>query len=163
MQPRITPSLPTDREGFAIPEDVFRAPAAMDPYASAVSDVYQDLFREGSYTGKGIYDVDAFETALEGKVAENTLLSHDLFEGIFARAALATDIELFDEFPSHYETEPRRASTAGRAETGSFCPGFSATGACRRPDAANVSDSRDQPLEDDRQSAAHAFGALSCF
>ena len=58
----------------------------MDPYAAAVSDVYQDLFGEGSYTGKGIYDVDAFEAALHGRVPDNTLLSHDLFEGTFARA-----------------------------------------------------------------------------
>jgi cyclic beta-1,2-glucan synthetase len=78
-------------------------PAGIDPYASAVSDVYQDLFGEGSYIGKGIYDVDAFEAALAGRVPENALLSHDLFEGIFARAGLVTDIELFEEFPSHYE------------------------------------------------------------
>jgi cyclic beta-1,2-glucan synthetase len=102
VQPRITPSLPTKREGSLF-QRVFSGPSGIDPYASAVSDVYQDLFREGSYTGKGIYDVDAFESALAGKVRDNTLLSHDLFEGIFARTALATDIELFDEFPSHYE------------------------------------------------------------
>jgi cyclic beta-1,2-glucan synthetase len=80
----------------------------VDPYAAAVSDVYQDLFEEGSYTGKGIYDVDAFETALEGKVTENTLLSHDLFEGLFARAGLLTDVDLFEEFPSNYEVAARR-------------------------------------------------------
>jgi cyclic beta-1,2-glucan synthetase len=101
VQPRITPSLPTDREGSLF-QAVFAGPCGIDPYSSAVSDVYQDLFREGSYTGKGIYDVDAFEAALEGKARENILLSHDLFEGIFARTALATDIELFDEFPSHF-------------------------------------------------------------
>ena len=76
-----------------------RAQAGIDPYASAVSDVYQDLFGEGSYIGKGIYDVDAFEAALAGRVPENALLSHDLFEGIFARAGLVTDIEFFEEFP----------------------------------------------------------------
>ncbi|NIP94466.1 MAG: hypothetical protein GWO24_13885, partial [Akkermansiaceae bacterium] len=59
-------------------------------------------FEEGSYTGKGIYDVDAFEAALEGKVPENALLSHDLFEGMFARAGLVTDVDLFEEFPSNY-------------------------------------------------------------
>src|SRR5207253_5381442 len=64
---------------------------------------YQDLFQEGSYTGKGIYDIDAFEAALAEKVPANALLSHDLFEGIFARVALATDIGLFEEFPSRYE------------------------------------------------------------
>jgi cyclic beta-1,2-glucan synthetase len=107
VQPRITPSLTTDREGSLF-QKIFAGPSGIDPYASAVSDVYQDLFREGSYTGKGIYDLDAFETALTGKVKENTLLSHDLFEGIFARTALATDIELFDEFPSNYEAAALR-------------------------------------------------------
>jgi cyclic beta-1,2-glucan synthetase len=107
VQPRITPTLPTDREGSVF-QRIFSGPAGIDPYASAVSDVYQDLFREGSYTGKGIYDVDAFETALDGKVRENTLLSHDLFEGVFARAALASDVELFDEYPSHYEVAASR-------------------------------------------------------
>ena len=88
VQPRITPALPIDR-GRSFFQKVFSGPGGMDPYASAVSDVYQDLFREGSYTGKGIYDLDAFEQSLAGKVPENTLLSHDLFEGIFARAALS--------------------------------------------------------------------------
>jgi cyclic beta-1,2-glucan synthetase len=107
VQPRITPSLPAKREGSLF-QKVFSGPSGIDPYASATSDVYQDLFREGSYTGKGIYDVDAFEEALAGKVKDNTLLSHDLFEGIFARSALATDIELFDDFPSHYEAAAAR-------------------------------------------------------
>ena len=112
VQPRITPSLPTKGEGSLF-QRVFSGPSGIDPYASAVSDVYQDLFREGSYTGKGIYDIDAFEAALAGKVRENTLLSHDLFEGIFARTALATDIELFDDFPSHYEAVGRAATPMG--------------------------------------------------
>ncbi|HLJ59115.1 MAG TPA: glucoamylase family protein [bacterium] len=107
VQPRITPSLPVDHEGSLF-QTIFSGPSGVDPYASAVSDVYQDLFREGSYTGKGIYDVDAFETALAGKMPDNALLSHDLFEGIFARVALASDIELFDEFPAHYEVAAAR-------------------------------------------------------
>ena len=115
VQPRITPSLTTDREGSLF-QKIFAGPSGIDPYASAVSDVYQDLFREGSYTGKGIYDLDAFEAALAGKVKENTLLSHDLFEGIFARTALATDIELFDEFPSHYEASAMRQSRWARGD-----------------------------------------------
>ena len=123
VQPRITPTLPTDREGSLF-QKIFSGPSGMDPYASAVSDVYQDLFREGSYTGKGIYDIDSFEESLAGKVLDNTLLSHDLFEGLFARAALATDIELFEEFPSHYRSRPP-GSTGGREATGSFCPGLS--------------------------------------
>src|SRR6202167_6105203 len=115
VQPRVTPSLPTDREGSLF-QRIFSAPSGIDPYASAVSDVYQDLFHEGSYTGKGIYDLDAFEEVMAGKVKENTLLSHDLFEGIFARAALATDIELFDEFPSHYEVSAARQHRWARGD-----------------------------------------------
>ena len=107
VQPRITPSLPADREGSLF-QRIFSGPAGVDPYASAVSDVYQDLFHEGSFTGKGIYDLDIFEAALGGKVPDNILLSHDLFEGIFARSALSTDIELFEEFPSHYEASAAR-------------------------------------------------------
>ena len=101
LQPRITPTLPAERAASLF-QRIFSGSAGIDPYASAVSDVYQDLFGEGSYTGKGIYDVDAFEAALAGRVPENAMLSHDLFEGTFARAGLVTDIELFDEFPSHY-------------------------------------------------------------
>jgi len=70
--------------------------------------VYQDLFAEGSYTGKGIYDVDAFERATHGRFAENVLLSHDLIEGAFARAGLVTDIELYDDYPTRYLTYTRR-------------------------------------------------------
>jgi cyclic beta-1,2-glucan synthetase len=74
----------------------------IDPYTTAVSDVYQDLFHEGSYVGKGIYDVDAFEAALANRVPENRLLSHDLFEGSYARTALCTDILLVDDYPGQY-------------------------------------------------------------
>jgi cellobiose phosphorylase len=77
-------------------------PVGLDPYTTAVSDVYQDLFDEGSYVGKGIYDVDAFAQVLEGRVPEDRMLSHDLFEGIFARSALASDIEVLDEQPTSY-------------------------------------------------------------
>jgi cyclic beta-1,2-glucan synthetase len=80
----------------------------VDPYTTAVSDVYQDLFSEGSFTGKGIYDVDAFELATHGRFPENTLLSHDLIEGAYSRAGLATDIEVFDDYPARYLTYTRR-------------------------------------------------------
>ena len=69
LQPRVTPSLPIGREGSLF-QRIFSSPSGIDPYASAVSDVYQDLFGEGSYTGKGIYDVDAFEAAVSGRVPE---------------------------------------------------------------------------------------------
>jgi cyclic beta-1,2-glucan synthetase len=80
----------------------------VDPYTTAVSDVYQDLFSEGSFTGKGIYDVDAFEKATHGRFPENTLLSHDLIEGAYSRAALVTDIEVYDDYPARYLTFTRR-------------------------------------------------------
>ncbi len=107
LQPRVTPSLPVGREG-SFYQRLFSGPSGIDPYAAAVSDVYQDLFGEGSYTGKGIYDVDAFEAALAGRVPENALLSHDLFEGVFARAGLASDIEVVEDFPSRFDVAAKR-------------------------------------------------------
>ena len=101
LQPRITSTLPAERDA-SVYQRSYAGSAGIDPYASAVSDVYQDLFREGSFTGKGIYDLDAFTAAMADRVPENALLSHDLFEGTFARAGLVTDVELFDEFPSNY-------------------------------------------------------------
>ena len=95
----------------------------IDPYSAAVSDVYQDLLEEGSYAGKGIYAVDAFETALKGRSPDSTLLSHDLFEGVFARAALASDIEVVEAYPPATML-PHCAIIAGRAATGSCCPGY---------------------------------------
>src|SRR5215831_4527793 len=115
LQPRVTPTLPTDREGSLF-QRIFAGPGGIDPYASAISDVYQDLFGEGSYIGKGIYDIDAFEAALAGRVPENALLSHDLFEGIFARAGLVTDIEFFDDFPSQYTVAKARQHRWARGD-----------------------------------------------
>jgi cyclic beta-1,2-glucan synthetase len=115
LQPRVTPILPTGREGSLF-QRVFSGPAGMDPYAFAVSDVYQDLLGEGSYTGKGIYDVDAFEAALEGRVPESTLLSHDLLEGVFARAGLVSDIEVVEEFPSRYDVAAARQHRWARGD-----------------------------------------------
>ena len=107
LQPRVTPALPVGREGSLFLR-VFASATGIDPYAAAVSDVYQDLFGEGTYTGKGIYDVDAFEAALAGRVPDSTMLSHDLFEGIFARAGLASDVEVVEEFPARYDVAARR-------------------------------------------------------
>ncbi|HEX7811371.1 MAG TPA: glucoamylase family protein [Burkholderiales bacterium] len=102
FQPRITPTLPSTSESSVF-QRIYSGEAGLDPYAGAVSDVYQDLFGEGSFAGKGIYDVDAFEAALDGRVPENTVLSHDLFEGSFARCGLISDLDVFEEFPSHSE------------------------------------------------------------
>src|SRR2546426_2166385 len=77
-------------------------------FRSAVSDTYQDLFAEGIFTGKGLYDVDAFIAALEGRIPENALLSHDLFEGLHARAALVTDVEVVDDYPASVLAHARR-------------------------------------------------------
>lgn len=107
LQPRVTPALPLGREG-SLYQRVFSGPGGMDPYAAAVSDVYQDLFGEGSYTGKGIYDVDAFEAAMAGRIGENSVLSHDLFEGIFARAGLASDVEVVEEAPARFDVVAQR-------------------------------------------------------
>ncbi|MGD0528012.1 MAG: glucoamylase family protein, partial [Polyangiaceae bacterium] len=84
-------------------------PSALDPYTTAVSDVYQDLFGEGSYIGKAIYDVRAFAAVHDRRTPENRLLSHDLFEGVLARTALASNVELLDEQPSSYGVVARRA------------------------------------------------------
>ena len=114
LQPRVTPPLPgRERSLF---QRLSSGPAGIDPYAAAVSDVYQDLWGEGSYTGKGIYDVDAFEAALAGRVPENALLSHDLFEGVYARAGLVTDVELFESAPSHYGVAAARQHRWARGD-----------------------------------------------
>ena len=81
------------------------ASRASIPYTRAVSDVYQDLFGEGSFIGKGIYDVDAFERALGGRFPENRILSHDLLEGCYARSGLLSDVELFEDYPSRYSAD----------------------------------------------------------
>src|SRR5205085_11146302 len=82
--------------------------AGIDPYTTAVSDVYQDLFGRGTFTGKGIYDVDAFEAAAGHTFPNNQILSHDLIEGNYARCGLVTDIELLDDFPARYHAYARR-------------------------------------------------------
>src|SRR5665811_1153963 len=114
LQPRVTAFLKAG--GMSFFQRVFFPPAGIDPYAAAVSDLYQDLFGEGSYAGKGIYEIDAFEAALEGRIPENTLLSHDLFEGCFARAGLVSNIEVFEEFPIHYEVALSRQHRWARGD-----------------------------------------------
>ncbi len=106
LQPRVGVSLPSaNRSIFAA---IQSGQPGVDPYTTAVSDVYQDLYGEGSFTGKGVYDVEAFERATRGRFPENTLLSHDLIEGSYARAGLATDVVVYDDYPSRYLTFSRR-------------------------------------------------------
>jgi cyclic beta-1,2-glucan synthetase len=87
---------------------IFAGSAGIDPYSSAASDTYQDLFGKGTFTGKGLYDLDAFESTAGRAFPDNRILSHDLIESTFARCALVTNIEVFDDFPSRYHTYARR-------------------------------------------------------
>ena len=106
LQPRVGISLPsTARSAYA---RLFGSEAGIDPYTRAVSDVYQDLFQQGSFIGKGIYAVDAFEQALAGCFPDNRILSHDLIEGCYARTGLLTDVQLFEEYPSRYSADSQR-------------------------------------------------------
>ena len=106
LQPRVSISLASaSRSKFV---QIFSGYTGIDPYTTAVSDVYQDFFGEGNFTGKGLIDVDAFQSTLDNRVPPNTLLSHDLFECSFARAALTTDIELLDDYPASYEAFAKR-------------------------------------------------------
>ncbi len=115
LQPRVNPGLPMDHDASRY-QLAFSGPAGIDPYSFAVSDVYQDLFGEGSYTGKGIYEIDAFEAAMENRVPDSSVLSHDLLEGIFARAGLASDIEVFDEFPARFDVAAARQHRWARGD-----------------------------------------------
>jgi cyclic beta-1,2-glucan synthetase len=106
LQPRVSVALESAaRSRFA---RIFAGNTGVDPYTTAASDVYQDLFGEGSFTGKGLYEVDTFERALEGRVPEYSLLSHDLFEGLYARTGLVSDVELLDDYPTRYDTHAMR-------------------------------------------------------
>lgn len=133
LQPRITPALPVGDRGSLF-HRLFSGATGIDPYAAAVSDVYQDLFSEGSYAGKGIYDVDAFEAALSGRVPECALLSHDLFEGVFARAGLASDVEVVEDAPSRYDVAALRHHRWARGDW-QLLPWILGVpaGRCRRP------------------------------
>ena len=100
LQPRMGVAVDSAaRSFFAL---TFSGQTGVDPYTTAVSDVYQDLFGEGIFTGKGIYDLEVFNQVLEGTIPENCILSHDLLEGAYVRAGLVTDIELVDGYPAHY-------------------------------------------------------------
>ena len=106
LQPRVGISLPHARRSRYA--RMFGSEAGIDPYTRTVSDVYQDLFGEGSFIGKGIYDVDAFESAVGGRFAENSILSHDLLEGCYARCGLISDVQLYEEYPSRYRADLSR-------------------------------------------------------
>jgi cellobiose phosphorylase len=103
LQPRVGVSLPGARRSWFT--RLFAGEAGIDPYTREVSDVYQDVFQEGSFIGKGIYDVDAFGRAMHGRFPENTVLSHDLLEACHARSALVCDVEFYEDHPSRYNVD----------------------------------------------------------
>ncbi|MDF2882101.1 MAG: NdvB [Clostridiaceae bacterium] len=106
MQPRI--SVSTASANKTIFSRIFSGETGIDMYTTAISDVYQDIFGEGIFTGKGIYDVDIFNLILKDEIPENSVLSHDLLEGCYTRSALVTDIELIDGYPSSYLVSCKR-------------------------------------------------------
>ena len=137
LQPRVAITMDSARRcGFA---RLFAGDPRIDPYSRAVSDVYQDLFAEGSFVGKGIYDVDAFQAALGGKLPENRILSHDLLEGAHARAGLVSDVLLFEDHPSAYSVEVSRRHRWTRGDwqilawLGARVPQAGARGRARNP------------------------------
>ena len=106
LQPRVSVSLPDmSRSLYAA---MYASNSGIDPYTQTVSDIYQDIFGEGSFIGKGIYDVDAFAAALNENLPENQILSHDLIEGCYARAGLISDVQLYEEYPSCYNVDVSR-------------------------------------------------------
>src|SRR5262249_35098055 len=106
MQPRLDITLASaGRSWFA---RLHAGDAGIDPYTRTVSDVYQDLFQEGSFIGKGIYEVDAFEQVLVGRFPENTILSHDLLESAYARSALVSDVKLYEAQLARYDVDVSR-------------------------------------------------------
>jgi len=106
LQPRVGVSLPSARRSLFV--RLFGGDPGIDPYTREVSDVYQDVFHEGSFIGKGIYDVDAFQRAMDGRFPENTVLSHDLLEACHVRSALVSDIEFYEDYPSRYNVDVNR-------------------------------------------------------
>lgn len=106
LQPLLALGLP--QAGTSRFMKIFGVEPGVDPYTKEVSDVYQDLFKEGSFAGKGIYDVDAFARTLSGRLPENLILSHDLLEGCYARAGLVSDVQFYEEFPHSYATDTVR-------------------------------------------------------
>jgi len=106
FQPRVLVSLPIITSSLYT--RMHGNEPGMDPYTRASSDVYQDLFGEGSFIGKGIYEVDIFKKVLDGRFSENSILSHDLLEGTYLRSGLLSDVHLFEKYPSSYSADMKR-------------------------------------------------------
>jgi cyclic beta-1,2-glucan synthetase len=106
LQPRV--AISTQSAGRSRLAALFSGDTGFDIYTRAVSDVYQDLFGEGTFTGKGIYEVATFQKVLKHRFPCNALLSHDMIEGAYARAGLVSDVEVIDDYPSHFSAFSRR-------------------------------------------------------
>ena len=106
LQPRVEPSIP--RTAVSLYLRMQGSLSGIDPYTQVSSDVYQDVFGEGSFIGKGIYDVDAFEKVLDGQLPGNRILSHDLLEGCYVRSGLISDVYLYEDGPADYATDIKR-------------------------------------------------------
>ena len=106
LQPRMAANLSgANRSRYA---QLFGSEPGIDPYTRSVSDVYQDVFAEGSFIGKGIYEIASFERALGSRFPDNRILSHDLLEGCYARSGLLCDVNLYEEYPAHYQADVSR-------------------------------------------------------
>ena len=125
LQPRVSVSMESARKSRLA--NLYSGQTGLDPYTKAVSDVYQDLFGQASYTGKGIYELATFARVTQGRFPENTLLSHDLIEGEHVRVGLVTDMEVIDDFPATLRVLLASANTAGCGAIGrspcGCCPG----------------------------------------
>jgi len=106
LQPRVTVTLPESNSSFY--SRIYGNEPGIDPYTRATSDVYQDLFAEGSFIGKGIYEIDAFEQMLKDRFPKNRILSHDLLEGCYVRSGLLSNVELFEKYPMTYRSDMKR-------------------------------------------------------
>ncbi len=106
LQPRVAVSLPLGESSLYA--RIHGNEPGIDPYTKAISDVYQDLFQEGSFIGKGIYDIQSFEKLLGNRFPDNRILSHDLLEGSYARCGLLSDVQLYEEYPTSYAEDIKR-------------------------------------------------------
>lgn len=102
MQPRV--DFDSENSGKSPFSKIYTGQVGIDPYSSAISDIYQDMFGEGIYTGKGIYDLKVFQQVLKNAIPENQILSHDLYEGSYVRAALVTNLKLVESYPTKYNS-----------------------------------------------------------
>src|SRR6185437_5618180 len=106
LQPGVESTIPLTATSLYL--NMQGSDSGIDPYTRVSSDVYQDLFDEGSFIGKGIYDVDIFEMTFRDLFQENRILSHDLLEGCYVRSGLVSDVFLYEENPSRYESDLQR-------------------------------------------------------